>query len=115
MKVFFFAMLYFTILEIRDATIEFTSQRLARGPHRNSKLYEKLKRQNGVLILASSSRWQHKFRGSREHWTASQPRISATNPVSNSVKKDYRGLVIFPMSGKDTFETSDFADRRFSF
>ena len=53
MKVFFFAMLYFTILEIRDATIEFTSQRLARGPHRNSKLYEKLKRQNGVLILAS--------------------------------------------------------------
>ena len=44
-------------LEIRDATNKFSSQSLARGSllaYRNSQLYEILKRQNRVLILASS-------------------------------------------------------------
>ena len=37
------------------------------------------------------------------------------NYMSNRIRNCRNRLVIFPMSGNNTFETSDFADQRFSF
>ena len=43
--------------------------------------------------------------GSHEYWTASRPRISATNPVSNLVRKNYYETISIYLM--DYFQSED--------